>query len=155
MLKEAKVTSMSTSSTAGTTTVYSTDQNATYGCLDMAGFESIAFLGQFDLASGAVCKVNLRNGDSSGTLFDCNLTTGWAGSTGTTGAMNGKLVMLDVYRPQHRYVGYGLVRGTANATMQSMVAVQYNGEWAAVSSTNLLWGTQLTAGAWISAPSSS
>jgi hypothetical protein len=155
MLYETKITCMSTSSTAGTTSICSTDMNATLGVLDMAGFESIAFLSQWDFASGAVCKINLRCADTSGTLFDCNLTTGWAGSSGTTAAFTGRPVLLDVYRPAHRYVGYGVVRGTAAATLQSMIAVQYNGEWSPPPTTGMLIGTQVTGGAWIASPTSS
>jgi hypothetical protein len=143
MLKETKLTSMTTASTAGTTTFYSTDQSATLGVLDMQGFESIAFLGTFDFASGAVCKINLRHGDSSGTLADCNLTTGYAGTTGTTGIQNGQVILLDVYRPAKRFVGYGCVRGTANTTLDSMVAVQYNGLWAPTATTGMLKYAQI------------
>ena len=143
LLKECKITSMTTASTAGTTTFYSTDQSATLGVLDMQGFESIAFLAACDFASGAVCKFNLRHGDSSGTLADCNLTTGYAGSTGTTAAANGQLVLLDVYRPAKRFVGYGCVRGTAATTLDSMVALQYNGLWAPVATTGMLKSAQI------------
>lgn len=119
LLKDAKWTMCGNPQAAGTSEQFST-------VLDMAGYTSVLFLVSFgDNTSGtvltAVVRSNPTSSTSTGTLEGtCTVTS--ASATDTDNA----LMIVDVEKPTQRFVFLDVTRTTQNATINCMIAVQYN-----------------------------
>ncbi len=115
--KEVKVTRVMNAVAAGTT-----NQNSTV--LDMQGFEGVMFVAAFGaLTATQVTSLKAQQG----TLSDGSDMADLAGTlTGPLADTDGnKLLVLDVFRPQERYVRCVVGRGTANAVIDGVIAIQY------------------------------
>jgi len=100
---------------AGTTDVNSTS-------LDMAGFGSVSFYAAFGtLTTGAVTSVKVQGSVDNAT---------WSDLEGTLLAIpvgnNNKVLVTEVDAPVQRYVRLVVQRATANAVVDSVLAVQTN-----------------------------
>lgn len=104
-----------------------TDANT--AILDMSGFDGVIFIAPLtdSVATGvATLKVesNTANADS-----------GMAAITGATATVtcavnddiNSEVLVVDVYRPQKRYVQGVITSGTANIAFGDVIAIQYAG----------------------------
>jgi hypothetical protein len=112
---------------AGTADVLSSD------IVDMAGFEGCMF----------VCKVGDATATAVGTLTvqqnTVNAAGGMAALAGdavayTFAAADGDddLLIIDVYKPQERYLRAQLTRATANIVVNGIIAIQYGAKKAPV-----------------------
>ena len=94
--------------------------------LDLQGFDSIcliAILG--DVTNTAVVTLKAYCGDAAA-LGDGAYKTATATVTADNTSADNKLLVLDVIRPGKRYVRGDLVRATANAVVDGIVAIRYN-----------------------------
>jgi len=98
-----------------------TDQNG--GIIDMANYEGVVFIAVLGtLASGAVTGLKAQMGNESN-LSDAADLVGTAVSMADSD--DNKLLVLDIHRPAERYVRAVVTRGTADATIDGVIAIQY------------------------------
>lgn len=91
--------------------------------IDMANFEGVIFLAAFGtLDTGAVTGLKAQQGLQSN-LSDAADLAGTA--LAITDAADNKLLVLDVFRPAERYVRPVVTRGTADAVIDGVIAIQY------------------------------
>lgn len=119
LLKDIKVTRVMNAVAAGTS-----DQNG--ATLDMQGFDGVLFVASFGtLTATQVTAIKAQQGAASD-LSDAADLAGTLTGPMADGDSN-KLLCLDVYRPQERYVRCVVDRGTANAVIDGVIAIQYKG----------------------------
>lgn len=114
ILPAEKTTRVINATAAGTTAVNGTG-------VDMQDFESV----KFEVSIGTLSATQVTSLKAQGSSDNST----WADITGAaTAAMadgdSNKMLILEVYRPQQRYVRCVVNRGTANAVVDSGVAVQ-------------------------------
>ena len=119
LLDEIKITRVMNAVAAGTT-----DQNSTE--VDMQNWDGVLFVAAFGtLTATQVTQIKAQQ----------DVVTGMAGAADLLGTLVGpladadgnKCLVLDVYRPQERFVRCVVDRGTANAVIDGVVAIQYRG----------------------------
>lgn len=118
LANEVKVTRVMNGVAAGTT-----DQNSS--AVDMQGWDGVMFITSFGaITSGAVTSVKLQQDTASGMSTAADLA-----GTGQTVADDddNQVVIHDLYRPTERYVRVVVDRGTQNAVIDGVVAIQYKG----------------------------
>jgi hypothetical protein len=125
ILKDCKVTRVLNSVVAGTS-----DQDGTV--LDMTGFDNVMFVAALgDVTSGSVLELQVFGNTASSTSSPTpvELTNDSAGPN-TAGASDNdnKLYIVDVQRPAYQYVFPRVKRGTANAVIDGVFAIQYKAE---------------------------
>lgn len=119
LIKESLVTRVSNAVAAGTSSVNCTS-------VDMAtapGFDTvtfIAFLGT--LTATQVTSLKLQHSDDNSTFTD--VTSG--GTSAMADGDSNKMLIATYKKPSKRYVRVVVVRGTANAVIDAVVALQYN-----------------------------
>lgn len=127
--KDMKVTRVNAAAVAATTDLDGTT------ILDMAGFDAVIFIALLgDVTNTSVLSLEGResvNSDgSSDSLIAGSKTDDFTASA--TSADN-KVIMSDTVRPTKRYVFPKLRRGTANAVVDGVLAIQYRGDGIPVS----------------------
>lgn len=115
--ENVKITRILNGVVAGTS-----DQTST--AIDMQGWDGCLFIGAIGaLTSTQVTKMLIHHSDASG--------SGFAATTATTAAMGdsdgNKLLMIDVQKPSKQYLKAVIDRGTANAVIDGVIAIQYRG----------------------------
>ena len=117
LLKDVKITRIMNAVAAGTT-----DQ--TSSIIDMQGYEGVMFVAAFGtLTATQVTSMKAQQNTA-------NSTSGMADLAGTSvgpladGDSNKQLV-LDIWQPQERYLQVVIDRGTANAVIDGITAIQY------------------------------
>ncbi len=115
--KNVKITRVKVAQAAGTSDI-------TSDAVDMAGFDSVLFLVHFGaITSGAVTSIKAQQDTSSG-------MSGAADLTGTSVTVadtdDNKIFGIDIHAPRERYVQCVVDRGTQNAVVDSITAIQYN-----------------------------
>lgn len=112
-LSRQKLIKVADHTTAATTDV-------TSAIVDTAGYEGVVFLTSFGTAN-ATNTIKVQQNTS-------NQTTGMADLTGTsvTSGSSDEDVIVEVYKPQERYLQVVAARG-ASSTLESVWAVLYNG----------------------------
>jgi hypothetical protein len=116
--KNIKITRVLAAVAAGTTV-----QNSSV--LDMSGYDGVLFVGAVGaLTATAVTGLKAQQGQAAN-LSDAADLEGSLASIPDTGS-DGTAVV-DVYRPRERYVRAVFVRGTANAVLDGIIAIQYKG----------------------------
>ena len=121
-LKNVKITRLLNAVAAGTT-------EQAGSVLDMEGYEGVMFIASFGtLTATQVTSLNARAGDASDGSDATTSAADLAGSK--VGPLadgdSNKGLVLDVYRPQKRYIRPVIVRGTANAVIDGVWAIQYS-----------------------------
>lgn len=93
--------------------------------VDMAGFDGVLFIAHLGtLTAGQVTALRSQHSADDSTFGDIA-----DGATGNAADGDGnKLLFVDVYRPQKRYVRVILDRATANAVLNGIIAIQYCGD---------------------------
>lgn len=116
LTKNVKVTRVMSAVAAGTT-----DQNSSE--VDMKGFEGVMFIAAFGtIDPTAVTSVKAQQDTVTGMAGAADLE----GSSISVAADDDDLVVvLDIYRPQERFVRCVIDRGTANAVIDGVIAIQY------------------------------
>lgn len=116
LAKNVKVTRVMNAQSAGTT-----DVNGSV--VDMEGFEGVCFLVFFGtIDANAVTSIKAQQGAESD-LSDAADLEGTKVSVADDD--DNKVAILDIYKPQERYVRVVVDRGTANAVIDGAVAIQY------------------------------
>lgn len=122
LLYDAKFTVVEASAVAGTSTL-------TTDVLDMTGYDSVMFVAMLgDVTDTSVLALTAK-GNSADSVSSPTPTTYEGAATYTAGASDadGKLMIVDIEKPRDRYVFATLARGTANAVLNGIIAIQYNG----------------------------
>jgi hypothetical protein len=117
LCRYAKVTRVLNSVAAGQTNQYGS-------VIDMSGFEGVEFVALFGaLSNNQVTSMKAQQGN----LSDGSDMADLAGSLHTQLADTdgGKCLVTDLFRPQKRYVRCVVTRGTANAVIDGVIALQY------------------------------
>ena len=87
--------------------------------LDMQGFDGVMFLTSFGtITAGAVTSVDVHQCDTSGGTYA-------ALSIAVADDDDNQVVVHDIYRPRERYIKVNIDRGTQNAVIDGVVAIQY------------------------------
>lgn len=124
LLKDIKITRVMNAVAAGTS-----NQNGS--TLDMSGWDGVQFIAAFGtLTATQVTGLKAQQGAASG-MGDAADLAGSAVGPMADGDGN-KCLVLDIYRPQERYVRCVVTRGTANAVIDGVIAIQYRGRKAPV-----------------------
>lgn len=120
ILKAALIDRVMTAQTASTNDTLSGDILDLQNCDSAIG---ICELG--DVTNGAVVSLKAYTGDNSA-LTDGAYETVYATVTATATSADNKLLVLDVVKPGKRYCRFDVVRATANAVVDGVVALRYN-----------------------------
>lgn len=113
LTEENKITRLSNAVAAGTTDVESTS-------IDMDGFDEATFIADLGaIVSGAVTSAKLQGSSDNSSFSDLEGTGLTIGDTD-----DNELVVLNIVRPQHRYLKMVIDRGTQNATVDSILCIQ-------------------------------
>lgn len=124
LLKDIKVTRVMNAVAAGTSV-----QNGSV--LDMSGWDGVMFIAQVGtLTATQVTGLKAQQGAASN-MADAADLAGTAVGPLADGDSN-KCLVLDIYRPRERYVRCVVTRGTANAVIDGVIAIQYRGRKAPV-----------------------
>ena len=104
-----------------------TDANTTI--LDMSGWDGVVFVVPIeDSANTGVAtltvEANTANSDSGMAAISGAVATATSASGDD---LNGKLLIVDVYRPQKRYVQAALTSAVANIAFGTAIAIRYQG----------------------------
>jgi hypothetical protein len=120
LLKNVKITRVLADTAAGTADTLSSD------IIDMSGFEGVMFIVKVaDAANTAVGTLTVQQDD-------VNAAGGMAALAGdavayTFAAADGDddMLIIDVYKPQKRYLRAQFARATANIAVSGIIAIQY------------------------------
>ena len=111
----AKVTRVMNGVAAGTT-----DQNST--SVDMKGFDAVQFVALFGtIDATAVTSVKAQGSSDNSTWSDLAST-----AVSVADDDDNQAVILDLNKPSQRYVRCVVDRGTANAVIDGVIALQYH-----------------------------
>lgn len=117
LLKHAKLTRVMNAVAAGVS-----DQNSTI--VDMQNFEGVLFLASFGaLTATQVTQIKAQQGAASDLSDAQDLLGTLVGPLAD--ADGNKCLALDVYKPRERFVRLVVDRGTANAVIDGVIAIQY------------------------------
>jgi len=99
-----------------------TDQNSS--AVDMAGFDGVLFIALFGaLTATQVTQIKAQQDVSSGMGAAADLLGSNVGPLADTDG--NKCLVLDIKKPLERYVRCVVDRGTANAVIDGVIAIQY------------------------------
>ena len=116
--KETKVTRVMNAVAAGTT-----DQ--TGSSVDMQGFEGVMFVAALGtLTATQVTELKAQQSSDDGSVDTFADLTGTK-TTAMSDDDDNQVIVLDIYKPVERYVRPILLRETANAVIDGIIAIQY------------------------------
>ena len=97
---------------------------------DMKGYDGILFVAAIsDSASTGVATLKVEGNTANSDSGMAAITGASATKTCTVNDdINGKLLVVDVYRPQYRYVQGVLTSSAANIAYDAVYAIQYKGK---------------------------
>lgn len=135
--KACKVIRVLNATAAGSTDI------TTAAAVDTKGYEGVAFLGAFG-ALTATQVTSMKAQQSS----DNGVADGFSDLAGTklgplADADGNKLLLLDVFRPQKRYVKPIINRATANAVVDGVFAILYGAREEPITSDSTVKETEL------------
>lgn len=119
LLKNVKITVVAAAAAAAQTAVEG-------AILDMAGYDGVLFValtGDVTDTSALTLKAQQSTANSSSGMADL---VGTAAFTAGASDADNKALALDVHKPRERYVRAVLTRGTANAAVSGIIAIQYD-----------------------------
>lgn len=118
LLKNVKITRVAASAVAAQTDVSGS-------ILDMAGFDGVLFIGLLgDVTDTSALALKAETNSVNLTAGMAALVGGPAFTANATSADNAVL-LLDVYKPREQFIRPVLKRGTANAVVDGIIAIQY------------------------------
>lgn len=124
LLKDCLITRVMNAVAAGTS-----DQDGTV--LDMSGYDGVIFVAALgDVLNTSVVELQVFGNTASSTSSPtpAELTADSAGPvTADATSADNKQLIVDVPRPAYRYVFPRIKRGTANAVIDGVFAIQYRG----------------------------
>lgn len=93
--------------------------------LDMQGFDSVMFVAALgDVTSGSVLELEVQQNSANSSSGMAEIATTGQNTAGASD-FDKKLLIGDVVRPKGRYVRAVLKRGTQNAVVDGIFAIQY------------------------------
>lgn len=97
--------------------------------LDMSGWEGVIFIVPItdSVATGVATLTVQQNTANSGTGMAALSGAVATATSGTNDDLNGKLLVVDVYRPRERYIRSLLTSATANIAFGDTIAILYQG----------------------------
>ena len=113
LVSEAKITRVENAAAAAQTDV-------TSDSVDMQGFGSCCFI----IAAGAIADTGTFDAHAEGSSDDSNWDELDASITQMVTADDNKLAVLEIVNPQHRYLRVVIERGTADSSVDSVIAIQ-------------------------------
>lgn len=118
--KSLKMTVVSPAAVAATTTI-------TSSVVDMTGYEGVMFVALTgDVTSGCVLTLTAKGNTANSTSSPTPVTQASATFTDADGtSADSKALVVDVYKQPLRYAFCTLARGTANAVVGGIIAIQY------------------------------
>lgn len=120
LLKDTKIDAVMNTQAAGT------DDTLNGDILDMQGFDGVCFICKTgDVTDTSVITLKSYEGDESD-VSDGAYNTVAATVTADATSGDDKLLILDVKGFTQRYVRADVVRATANAVIEAVIAVRYN-----------------------------
>lgn len=93
--------------------------------LDMSGFEGVVFIAKLGDVTDTSALELLAQQNTVNSGSGMASIAGSAAFTAGASSADDMLLVLDVYRPRERYVRPKLKRGTANAVVSGIIAIQY------------------------------
>lgn len=115
LLNNCVITRVSNAAAAGTSDINCTS-------VDMAGYDAVTFIASFGtLTSTQVTSLKLQHSDDNSSFSD---VTSGATSALADGDSN-KLLVASYLKPTKRYVRVVVDRGTANAVVDGVIALQH------------------------------
>lgn len=119
--KNIKITRVSAAAAAAQTAVNSS-------IIDMQGFDGVLFLAMTgDVSDTSVLTLKAEQNTANSTSGMAALGGAATFTAGATSADN-KVLALDVFKPTERYLRAVLTRGTANAAVDGIIAIQYGAQ---------------------------
>lgn len=99
----------------------------TSSVLDMTGYDGVMFVALTgDVTSTCVLTLTAKGNTANSTSSPTPATLGATDAfTADATSADSKLIFVDIYRPTQRYVFAVLSRGTANAVVGGIIAIQY------------------------------
>jgi len=95
--------------------------------VDMQGYDSVAFIALLgDVSDGSELSLTLSTNAANSTAGATETVAAVSYTAGAADADN-KLMVIDAMKPRQQYVFATLARGTANAAIDGILAVRYNG----------------------------
>ncbi|MCV9960739.1 hypothetical protein OIU34_02405 [Pararhizobium sp. BT-229] len=120
LLKNTKITVVAAAAAAAQTDLASS-------FVDMYGFDGVLFVALTgDVSDTSALALKASQNTVNNPSGAAELVGGPTFTAGATNADN-KALVLDVYKPRERYVRAVLKRGTANAAVSGILAIQYSG----------------------------
>lgn len=121
LLNAVEFVAVEDSATAGQTELVS-------DTVDMAGWTGVVFMASLgDVTTGSVLGLTAEHSDDDDSNFE-DLDGALSFTAGASDADN-KLMILDIVRPEKRYVRASLTRTTANAVVNGIIAIKYGPLW--------------------------
>ncbi|AMV20415.1 hypothetical protein [Planctomyces sp. SH-PL14] len=118
--KQVKVTRVNNAAAAAQTAVNATG-------VDMAGWDGVLFIALLGtLTTTHATSLKAQQSSDNAAADDYSDIAGSSTGNMADGDSN-KIILLDVFRPTKQYVRPVLVRGTANAVLDGILAIQYAG----------------------------
>lgn len=136
LVKNAAAQTLVLESTAGTTDIQGVS------VVDMQGFDGCLFLGILNTVTAAgVVRMWPMHSDSTSTTDQVATTAaaGIAGTTASTTSHTGQVIMLDVAKPQKRYLSVYVDRAT-QASEINVIALPYSNHKGAISQSTGQYG---------------
>lgn len=119
-IHDLNIAVISAAAAAGTTTV-------TTDTIDTIGYDSVAIIAMTgDVTDTSVLTLTGQAGDESDGSDAVDLTGAIATFTAGASDADSKLLIVDLHKPNSRYVRATLDRATANAVVNGVIAVLYN-----------------------------
>lgn len=115
---DSKQTRVINATAAGTSAV-------TGSAIDMQDFEGVVCYASLGTLTATQVTLLKAQGSSDNGVLDAYADITGAATAAAADADSNKMLVLDVYRPQKRYIKFIVSRGTANAVVDGAVAVQY------------------------------
>jgi hypothetical protein len=122
--KNVKITVVAAAAAAATTSV-------TSSVLDMSGYDGVMFIALLgDVTTGCVLSLTVSGNTASSTSSPTPVTQkATADFTADASTADSKALVVDVCDPMLRYAFAVLARGTANAVVGGIIAIQYKAEF--------------------------
>ena len=123
LLNEVKITRVANAAAAAQTEVLSS-------VLDMQGYDGVMFVALLgDITATSVLTLTAKGNTASSTSSPTPVTqVATAAFTAGASDADNKVLVVDVFDPELRYVFASLTRTTANAVVDGIIAIQYTAE---------------------------
>lgn len=104
------------------------DTDADGAVVDTQGFDGCMFVTAIaDSVATGVAALNAKQCDTSGGTYAALSGATATATCATNDDLNTKLLVLDVYRPQERYLKANITAATANIAFEATYAILYTG----------------------------